>query len=159
MLGNEDMWFTATLVASSKVSRIKGGMSAVMNLFLRQLWQPDGLDMERGGVSIPYGNSTRIQRFVKFGVALSDELALHMFYMCKGASGLKCCCLCTNVFDASTERSSVRSDPWAVLHTCSDFTRFKLHTPASIDAVAKRLREASTTMNKRQFGQLQTVLG
>ena len=116
--------------------------------------------MERGGVSIPlYGNSTRIQLFVNFGVALSDELALHMFYMRKGAYGPKCCCLCANVFDASTERNSVRSDAWAVLHTCSDFTRFKLHTPASIDAVVKRLREASTTMNKTQFRQLQTVLG
>ena len=47
--------------------------------------------MQKGDISLKLNNDRRVHLFVKYGMTLSYELALHMFYMSKGSSGLKCC--------------------------------------------------------------------
>jgi len=154
LLANEDFWFTGTLIACSTVKYIAGGWSCVMATFCRQFWTPDGRDMEKGGVSIPLCGGGRIMLFVGFGAALADELALNMFYHAKGASGLKCCLICQNCFDAKTTRASVRTSTWAVLHTEHNFSKFLPHTPGTINAIVDRLRaaaaEGSTALKEAQ---------
>ena len=126
-------------------------------------WQP-GLDITTGGLSIPLASAggvarTRVQLTAVFGISLSDELALHMFYMSKGSLGLKSCTFGSNGFDAKTSRSSVKRSPWARLHTCHVFSEFVLHTPGTIAAIVSKLREASTTYGAGQFKELQTSYG
>ena len=158
LLASEYSWFTATLVASKDVQRVKGGMSKVLGVFISQFWT-DGLDMTSGGISIPLLGHDRIQLFADYGMTLSDELALHLFYMAKGASGLKCCLFCSNCFNAKTTRSSVKSDPWAKLHTHPTFSDFELHTAESMDAIVNELKEADANLSKSKREKLETVLG
>ena len=98
------------------MQRVKGGMSKVLGLFISQFWT-DRLDITSGGISIPLLGHDRIQLFADYGMTLSDELALHLFYMAKGASGLKCCLFCANCYNAKAARSSVKNDGFRIAHT------------------------------------------
>ena len=162
-LGNEAFWFTGGLVSSADVRNVEGRWSAILKTFIRQFWSPStGLDMESAGISIPLHASAgghRIRLRVRFGAALADELALNLFYDSKGASGLKCCMICQNCFDAKTTRPSVRTSDFAALHTCSDFSKFRPRTEGSINAIVDRLSEAHGTMSKAAFKEVSTQLG
>ena len=157
LLAGEQMWWTATLAASKEVSELRGGMSAVIGTFIRQFWT-DKFDITTGGLSIPLAAGKRIQFMAEYGVSLSDELALHMQFMSKGSSGLKCCIFCSNCYDAKTTRSSVRSSPWARVHTCPDIKQFVPNTSQTITAIVTALR-AAASRSKKELEELQTTYG
>ena len=158
LLACEYCWFTATVVCSSVVNSLEGGMSKVLSMWLGQFWS-NSLDITLGGISIPLLNHSRIHLFAEFGLTLSDELALHLFFMSKGSSGLKCCLFCANCFNSKTTRSSVKKSEWALLHTHHKFSDFVLHTPETIDAIVQELRDANEALSKTQRAKLETVLG
>ena len=165
LLGSEDFWLTGLLLSTETVKQINGGWSSVIRQFCRMLWGPDGLDMEVGGISIVFeGGRGRVQLFVKLGVLLADEAALNSMLHSKGASGLKCCACCQNVFDAKTDRLSVRQSEWGVLRTEANPANFILHTTGSIGAIVTKLRSlaaacAAGEAKKGQLKSTQTNLG
>lgn len=99
--------------------------------------------------------------FATVGGIVADEGALHAVYACKGASGLKPCLLCTNVY-AADGRDIVARDATgtSVPHTCADSSRLRLHTRATVAAVLRALSEqAAQPKSKGKLEELETRLG
>ena len=100
--------------------------------------------------------------FAKVAAVVADEGALHAFYACKGASGLKPCLLCTNVYKDSSVRDVIARDATgvSVTHTCSDVSLLKLHTCATVAAVLRALAQlAAQPRSKGKVEELETCLG
>ena len=78
-------------------------------------------------------------------------------YGCKGSSGLKPCCVCTNVYDGKTKRRIVENDRTghSVYHHCTDRTKFNRITPTMMAAIVRRLASASPA----ELAGLETNLG
>ena len=88
--------------------------------------------------------------------SLADEAALHAMFACKGASGLKVCMWCANVFNAKLVVDSEElSRLGGVTHTCGDTRRLPLQTDDSLKAIQTRLREAKRAENKRTLEELE----
>ena len=139
-------------------------MPYVTAAYLREFWSPDGLDMHRGGISIPLCKGGRVHLFVRFGMFLADGAAINAMLHAKGASGLKPCPCCQNVFDARSERRSVHGSDWAVLHTEANSGKFILHTAGSITAIINRLSDVAAAVQrgepmKTELKELQTSHG
>ena len=118
-------------------------------------------NMETAGLVV--GRPGRVMHiFAKVAAVVADEGALHAFYACKGASGLKPCLLCTNVYQHSSVRDVVDNDATgvSVSHTCSDVSLLKLHTCATVDAVLRSLAHlAAQPKSKGKLEELETCLG
>jgi len=102
-LGDERLWFTAALIRSSTVNQLPGAMSKLKGELVKVFFPSTGPNMETSGIMVPLhkmGQDTQYQLhlFVEFGLNVEDELALHMTYMCMGASGLKPCVKCQLTF-------------------------------------------------------------
>ena len=128
---------------------------------LRQFFN-DTHDAAKAGIDLLLHDGTSVKVFVEFGMMLADEAALHSVYQCKGASGLKPCALCSNIFNRRTARDVVARDSTGVAryHTCFDVNGIHLHTSDSLRAVARRLSTAAAAgMAARNFAELETRLG
>ena len=97
------------------------------------------------------------------GKQIADEAAIHLFTGCKGASGLKPCCLCWNaVSPTSDHRSCVKLGSVGVYTTEPDFHRFHQFTEDGILNVARALAAAHidmtngsmTKFNHKAFGEI-----
>ena len=67
--------------------------------------------------------------------------------------------ICTMLHSGKYMKARGINGNWAISHTEHDHTRFKRHTSATIAEVVNRLTEASTTLGKGAFKELQTRLG
>ena len=101
--------------------------------------------------------------FAKVGAIVADEGALHAIYACKGASGLKPCLLCSNVYaHGGGARGVVARDAngVSVSHACADVSLLKLHTCATVAAVLRALADlAGQPKSKGKLQELETRLG
>ena len=161
-LSNEELWLPGTVFASDKVAQIDGGWSRVIGHFVKLFFNTDpARNLTITGINVKlHRTGERFHLFAKFGDSLMDELAAsNQVFNAKGASGLKCCKWCCNVFNAKTSRTCVHSNSWAVLHDESDAKRFVMHTPETYAKVAADLTAASTAMSSENFKELQTALG
>ena len=95
------------------------------------------------------------------GKKIADELAIHVLYNCKGSGGLKPCLLCSNVFNKLEVRDIVNLDTsnLAVHHTEHDSSKLLPTTSGYLASIVRRLKRASTTLNKGQWEEIQTRLG
>ena len=137
-----------------------GELSALFAALLRQFFLGTH-DMAKAGIDLLLHDGTSMKVFVEFGAMLADEAALHSAYQCRGASGLKPCALCSNIFNWKVPRDVVLHDPsgTARYHTCFDVDAIKLHTTGTLRAVAQRLAAASAVMTAANLEELQTRLG
>lgn len=94
-------------------------------------------------------------------MVIADEDALVSLYASKGASGLKPCLLCKNVFDGKNPTNIPSVDPSgvAVSHICRDFEKLKFHTTASVFGIFDRLAAAKSSMTNADFKEVQALLG
>ena len=92
---------------------------------------------------------------------IADEDAIHRLVGCKGASGIKPCLMCCNVFLKGEVRDIVASDRTgtAVHHSEPDAAHLMATTMCLLMAMCRRLREAVGTMNKGEFEELERRLG
>ena len=161
VLANEDAWMEITCVKSTTVKVMPGNMSELCAALLKVFFSKTSHNMETTGILLELSNGTTVRIFIKFDMKLADESALHMFWGCKGSSGLKCCLRCQNCFDANNKRNIVRADTTglAVDHTCCDPTKFIPATKASIMNILNHLRTQKLLLENRQFKSLETDLG
>ena len=157
-IADEEAWFEFTVVKSTTVKTMLGGMSGLTCAAIKTFFAPDGLNFATGGITLLLFNSETITVWITFGIKVADESDLHSIYLCKGASGLKCCLFCSNVFNAKNERG-LFEDGVRLLHTTSDVACIVLYTKASLAAIFERLERALTTMHPDDFKELETVLG
>ena len=101
--------------------------------------------------------STRKNRFQRRRIG--DEAALHFFLTCKGASGLRPCMLCKNVFKIGENDARDLEAKGAVMYFEADKTKLKPHTRASIRWIRNRLAAAHPLMSKTAFAELETQNG
>jgi len=96
-LSKEDFWLTATVLRSTITNSIEGGISAIMCRVLRTFFcGPHKLQL--GGVTVTAQDravaAVEFRLFAKLGGLVSDEAAIHATWLCKGATGIKCCVKC-----------------------------------------------------------------
>jgi len=93
--------------------------------------------------------------FSKLGLVLGDESGQKYMWGFKGAGGMRCCGLCSNIVN---ERCQLPIDEGSSLvsHTCTDHRRFRLATNESIWASVDKV--ASTTTKKDRL-ELEKMLG
>jgi len=77
--------------------------------------------------------------YARFGFTLADEKALKQIWNCFGASGVRCCPLCSNVVN---KRTHLRDVDRVVSITCVDVSCLQLHTPETLRNVLQRLAAA-----------------
>ena len=101
--------------------------------------------------------------FASASSRLADEAALHLMLNCKGSSGVKCCSLCTNVFNGSLagkRRPLERAPLWATDHYECSKDRL---VPMDRDTMRSILDRLETAHDEGfpigEFAELQIELG
>jgi hypothetical protein len=159
-LANEDAWFELALVRNAVAKKIPGGMSGLLRCLL-SLFFSDSHSFSTSGVNVQLADGSFVLVFGALKIVLADEDALHAMFGCKGASGLKCCLLCTNCYNAQNGRDILRRDPThtAVDHTCADISKLQFATTEVITAIVTRLETCHATLGVGKFNELQLRLG
>ena len=116
----------------------------------------DEHDSEIAGYNLRLVHGTALHIYIRKRISMHDEAALHAWFGCKGSSGLRCCLMCMNVINGSSTRSISGN---TVYHTCTDPTKFVLHTYSTLRGVVDRLETDKTTLSKGQFIDLERKLG
>ena len=162
-LSDEAAWFTLSSLRSLIRKKVKGGLSGFVAQLLKQLFFNDALgDMSIAGISLTLYTGECIHVWIDMSAILADEAAIHAMLCNKGASGLKPCSLCMNIFNKwlMTRRRIVSSDTFSVEdHTCDELGKLRMHTDDTIRAIIDKLATARPTMNNEKFQELQRVLG
>ncbi len=134
VLGSEEAWFTLCCVRANLVSELDGGISHLVKLVLARFF---GASHNIGsGIILDFeGNDDKALLFATSDVLLADEPALAAIICAKGASGTKPCMLCKNVVGSRAHYEG----GYAVPLTCTDVSKFKMHTDASVKSLFKTL--------------------
>ena len=144
------------------LKRIPGELSNFFRIILLSFFSKHCHNMATSGIELLLHNGSSLRVFVNFGMMLSDEAALHAAYQCKGASGLKPCALCSNVFNMQTHRDVVGADPTGIAryHTDCTIADLRLHNLDTVTAIARRLQAAAAAgISSRNLQELETRLG
>ena len=160
VLSDEESWLECILVQSALRARLQGGLGALTAAVLKAFFGAGGHDVRLAGVQLQLASGRLIHVWMHLKNVLADEAALHAMFACKGASGLKVCMLCANVFNARlVEDTEELARHGGVTHTCGDTRRLQLHTEDSLKAIQTRLQSAKETMGKGAFEELEKYLG
>ena len=149
------MWFEVFVHKSQTIGEL-GGMTSVLGSLLDVFWNESGHDMATAGVELQLADGSAQHIWARFETLLADEGALHATLGCKGASGYRPCLLCRNVYNAGTVRDAAIAD---VPHTCPHMEQFQLHTPESLQAIAKTLSAVAAAGVQSRLKEAQTNLG
>ena len=146
---------------TDRVKKIAGGFSGLFGAALSSFFGAQGHDFQKSGIMLKMNDGTDQFVFMSSGGFVADEAALHAAYCCKGASGLKCCLLCANIFNYRIRPEIVNEDASGLAqhHTTHDYSKLRLHTLQSIEAILRILEHASHTSNKAEFEELEKRLG
>ena len=155
-LANEYAWHVLATVRSSICNKLDGGLSTVVRELLeRYVFNPDRFHLAQAGVLLPFGRNP-VPFHASFGWTLADEKALKQLWCCFGASGVRCCPLCSNVV---SKRTFLREVPGLVCITCLDVAQMRLHTPGTLRGVLARLGEAYNTYSNTAYANLEKING
>ena len=152
-LSTENVWFSLLVLQSSVAKKI-GGMNVVFHQLAEFFFhQPDC----GRGLPIRILGQNRVL-FAKLGILILDEAAINQTHSNKGAAGLVFCACRHNALDKNELTNHAGEDLVSSLET--DMTKFRFHTPASIEASMKYLAEQKEiTLPKGRFEALETALG
>ena len=160
-----ESWFTVAVIRSIEVATIDGGYSAVVRkLLFRHFLDPcNGLSIV--GTVIHLGDRV-VCLFAVLWAMIVDGEGHRQVLQCSGASGIKACPWCSNVV------SKVPLATGQVVHlSCSDPTRFKLHTHRSLHSeikslfklelewMARRVTKTSLKESRQAIGYAPTIHG
>lgn len=138
-MGDENLWFPLTVVRSSYVSLLEGGMSHLMRILLRYFFSTDGgHNLLLAGMMLRLPGERRSMLFARFALKIADESALHQVWLNKGASGLLFCLYCSNCVSVDSGLSGMGG---FVSSTCLDMSKFVLHTNDSIRGYINKLAD------------------
>ncbi|CAK0891281.1 unnamed protein product [Prorocentrum cordatum] len=151
----EEWWFTLSVIRTSQVDRLDGGMSQRIKRLLHVCFAPPynlkngvQLDLSLGSPQLVFGEV----------FCLLQDLAAHkLSALCKGHSGHKLCPLCQNVVSHKC--------PWLPDHTgrlissaCLEVDKYVVHTKDTVTRVLERL-QAVAHGGGNDLPQLETFLG
>ena len=156
LLSAEPSWFVLTCLRSNIVrNTIADGFAQLAKLVFMSFVQP-GRDF-RHGLQLSFHSGGQGFLCAQPSLLVSDEGAIRDCFASKGASGSLVCILCrTTVSKAST---LARSSDRVVEHTELDHRKFILHNDATLRENHRHLEASHATMTKKQFKELQQMLG
>ena len=163
-LSDEEVWFELAVCRATVTSTLKDGDSGLIACLIHEGFFNEAThDMRTAGICLKLFDGQTVRLWVVFSMYLADADALRAAFGFKGHAGLKCCSICTNVYNLhyTGGRGIMERDPTgrAVLHTCTDVSKFELLTPATLLAIRQRLKDASRAMGRDEFEELKTRLG
>lgn len=135
LLSRVAAWPTFSVIRSTTVSKLAGGMGSLIKYVLHTFFPEDGHSLERG-VTIMLSGTAFIVRGV-FGGFLADEKAHKEVGSQKGASGFRPCPGCVNLLHRIPERDIIGGG--LVCLNCADPSAFVLHSDDSIFEIADML--------------------
>ena len=160
VLSDEEAWLECVVLQSAVRARLKWGLGGLTAAVLHAFFGATGHDVRLAGIQLELKSGRIIHVWLDLKHLLADEAALHAMFACKGASGLKVCMLCANVFnDKFVPCSEDLARHGGVTHTCGDTRRLQLQTETSLRAIQARLQAAKLAMTKRAFEELEKHLG
>ena len=142
-LSGEAAWFIGTVVRSSTVQMLKGGLSAIAGEFLRLMFRTEHCVMT-GGFTLQLKNGRVVRIWARLTCNVSDEAALKTFWKCKGAGGLKLCLLCLNCVDCGSDLWFFDATGRLIPHTCPNIGQFIPHTKESVMTVLEHLKHVKS---------------
>ena len=162
-LCHEEVWLVLTCARTTELKKIDGGLSRIVAQLLRDFFfNENGNNFAGAGMKLNLlGDVEGVQQMpltANLAAVLADEPALHDLLLCKGHAGFKPCVLCQNVvlrryFDPC------KHGGFAVPHSCTDDSRFVLHSDASIRASYRRLHSMKNEISETEFAELEKVHG
>ena len=106
---------------------------------------------------MPSGASSKFVLVAKLGLVIADESALKQMYENKRASGKVPCLFCRNVL-LKRWAPEVMDDN-LTLHTCTDPSRFMLHTKETLFETVDHLARESARLTKGEMAALEKNCG
>jgi len=163
-ISDEECWFELSVCRNSIIDTLVGGESGLIAFLIDQLLFNKGTHcMRTSGVLIKLFSGDTVRIFIKFSMYIADADALRAAFGFKGASGLKNCPKCLNVYNGlfAEGRDIIARDTArrAVLHSCVEPEKFEPLTPPILCAIRQRLIDAHAVMGADEFSELQTRLG
>ena len=152
-LCREVTWLPLAAIRTSVVHTIPGGISCVVKLLLRSLFEE--LKLTSVGFPIMCDDGPALVR-VAFGNLIADEAAIKATFMFKGAAGLRPCLLCQNIVSLHSGL-----DDGAFLHTiaCDDPSRFVPSDDHYVWTVHDNLQAAKGRLSRVDFSNLEKASG
>lgn len=162
VLQHEAAWIPIAVLRSDVAKKIQGGFSACAAALIKRLFVHDE-SIRKAGCVIPNlcGESPGIV-FGQLGTLLCDEAALKAFWSIKGASGLLCCLVCSNICSlaATEEQALIAFDDAGTLRDIrcrpSDFVR---RSDNEVFQQADAIHALHATLTRAHFETLERASG
>ena len=153
-LCQERSWFVLTACRSIMVQNMDAGMSQLTRVAMQAFIHPFDFT---NGIALPVDDDGSMRVLVsRVSVLVADEAALKSMVEHKGSAGKLICLLCRN----AVQRRYAETLPANLIHhTCTDTTRFVMHSKASLLRCVQHLKEESGRLGTVAFADLQTSLG
>ena len=145
-LTHEDAWMLLTTVRSKTVNDLADGLTQLAKHCMLSFTD------FRLGLAFP-----GMVLCAELAIVVADESALKHIYECKGASGKLPCMFCRNT--VLRRYAPVPMNPGLVLHTCTDTTKWKLHTRNSLASTVSFLQSKKDETSSKEFEEMQSNLG
>ena len=160
-LCNEECWFVVSVVRSTIIQELPGGMSHWTRLLLTEwFFNNERTNLQTAGVIVNLdGEDSGTLLVAHLKCVIADEKALKELIGCKGASGTKLCSLCKNIVSFKSKLDKHDATGYLVSSLCVDTGKFDLHTDRSILNIVHRLRDESVRVGPTPFAELQCNLG
>ena len=154
VLSRSACWLQFGVLRSSICSALPAGASGFMRSIMHTFWPSNGPSFGRG--ALIRHNSQDVAFVAQFGGYLCDEKAHKELFFLKGASGSKPCINCANLLQFVEEE-----DLGTTLCSlaCTDMSKMKRHTNASVYSMVDKLRVEKDKLNKKNFAALEQALG
>ena len=150
-LASESLWFPLCVLRSTLCNRI-GGLTVLWKHAIQHMFMDH--DMRHGVVL--QTSTTPFPIFADLSVLIADEAALKQTAESKGASGTIFCMRCANVV---AHRSGLQDHGDVLSSTCTEFTRFRLHTNRSVGDIMRYLSSQHGTVSQKEFQTMEKALG
>ncbi len=151
-----------SLVRAVTIKSYKGGLGGFWKfIMMSAFFSESSHDYAKSGINLQLVDGSSRHLWLDLRFVLADEAALHSLYGCKGASGIKCCMLCSNICNVlHKERQIVERDRARVARYSNtpDFDALVLHTSESISAIMAKL-ELNKALASPDLEELEKLLG
>jgi hypothetical protein len=158
-LASLEGWATVMFVTTKTVKMIEGGLSAVMDALMSQLWSSESFNLETLGVRLQSGTRSAERMFLKlsFGCFLGDERALKEIAQVKGSSGIKPCLVCCNV--VSRVSPDILGFGFLVHVSECDPVRFSRWTPSTFREACEQVANSWATSSRAKALEQENICG
>ena len=119
----QSAWVTPMVMLSKEQSQLSGGCSAATAAFLEHALLSETNGFAKSGCPLPFGDDPVMLRATLHVKVVADGEAQRQFFQIKGASGLRGCGMCANVWTVKSKMAGRR--PGYVSIACADTVKFK----------------------------------